>query len=344
MKSQTKSFVTSAQLSASTMMWSMDVDVTMTSKKKLKLVLVENSEAGRTESDTWKFIDPPYDFISQVGKYFIEASDWRISGHVPVHVTTGTEVDSAYLSMCWCDTGLDSTAKLLTKLSPDLRGSIHALFAGFEGIELNSIAEPIVAEIIPYGDWEDIIERFGEPSDLAWWEETSATLKTEQVQKKEAFAQAETARIKRDFGTPEMVGDFENLIKKFGDKIPVGYLLHLTAFDAPDPGEISDIFLMAWGKQKKPIPGHSGIGRHFLGGGDLNFATWLLSSSKSEKLSRLRDRKEVHAKEVFRKLKRIADKGRIGVENKPSSQGGAMAWRYAKLAVSLDPDIDADEV
>ena len=55
-------------------------------------------------------------------------------------------------------------------------------------------------------------------------------------------------------------------------------------------------------------------------------------------------RKEVHAKEVFKKLKRMADEGRIRVENKPSSQGGAMAWGYAKRAVSLDPDIDADEV
>ena len=305
--------------------------------------LVENSESSRRESDTWEFNDPPFDFISQLGKYFLEAYDWRISGSVPVHITPGTEIDSAYLGICWCETEFEDTGKLLSKLTPDLRESVYALFGGFENLELKSIAEPIVAEIGLYLDWEDITERFGEASGLKWWEDTAATLKNEKIQKQEALAQAETARIKRVFGTPELVSDFEKLINKFGDNIPGGYLLRLTAFDAPDPGEISDTFLMAWGRLKKPMPTSSGIGRAFFGEGDLNFASWILNSNKSEKLSRLRNRKEANAKEVFKKLKRMADGGRARLENKPSSHNEAIGWRLAKKRVSLDPDIDTDE-
>jgi len=344
MKPQSKISKKFAHISASTMMWSMDIDATMTSNKKLKLVLVENSVSSRTETDHWEFIEPPYDFISQLGKFFLEGSDWRISGLVPVQITPGTKIDNAYLGICWCETEFEDTSKLLSKLDPDLRKSIYTLFGGFETIELQTIAEPFVADLTPYGDWEEITERFGEASDLAWWKKVSATLKNEQTLKKEALAQAETERIEKTFGTPDLVGDFEKLINEFGDNIPGGYLLHLTAFDAPEPGKFSDTFLLAWGKLKTPVPSNSGSSSVHIGGvsfgeGDLRFAHWILKTNKSEKLARLRNCNEGQANDIFKKLQRIADKGRTQLEKKPSNHAeAAIGMGLAKMRSSLDPE------
>ena len=54
------------RLSASTMMWSMDIDVSLVSEDKLRLVLKEESVSSRTETIEWDVSEPPYDLFSQV--------------------------------------------------------------------------------------------------------------------------------------------------------------------------------------------------------------------------------------------------------------------------------------
>jgi hypothetical protein len=284
----------------------MDIDVSLVSEDKLRLVLKEESVSSRTETIEWDVSEPPYDLFSQVGKCLLDGGDWRISGAVPIRVSEGTPVDSEFLELCWCDTEFENTGKLLSLVDPNLRKSIHTLFDGFKGSALQSIADPIVEAITPYGDWEDVHDRFGEPSGVAWWQEVSDTLVQEQASEAERLAEAEKERLEREYGDPDLVGDFEKLIEAFGENIPEGYLLHLTKFDAPAPGDISDTFLLAWGKSKKPVPSGSGALSARIGGvsfsdGDLAFAHWLLRSRKNEKLARIRDSNNEHAKEALKK-------------------------------------------
>ena len=100
-KHKTKSdHIDGVRVSASSMMWSLDIDVTIDSPESIQLTLVENSGSSRTESIEWEFSDPPHDLITQIGKFLIESVDWRISGLVPVSVTPGTNIDDEFLAVC----------------------------------------------------------------------------------------------------------------------------------------------------------------------------------------------------------------------------------------------------
>ena len=103
-KHKTKSdHIDGVRVSASSMVWSVDIDVTIDSPESIQLTLVENSVSSRTESIEWEFSDPPRDLITQIGKFLIESVDWRISGLVPVSVTPGTNIDDEFLAVCWCE-------------------------------------------------------------------------------------------------------------------------------------------------------------------------------------------------------------------------------------------------
>jgi hypothetical protein len=344
-QAKTRGFVDSLRISASTMMWSMNIDVFIGSSKKIELTLVESSVSSRTENIEWEFSDPPYDLITEVGKFLIDSGDWRISGFVPVSVMPGTNIDGEFLAVCWCETEFEDVGALLTMVSLEQRASLHELFGGFSNRDIQAIAEPIIEKLRPYGGWEEIIDRFGIPDGLEWWKRVAAEIKQELIIEKEVAAKRADEFLDKDFGRPELVGNFEALLKKYRNRIPAGYLLHATKFEAPKAGEVSDALLMSWGRLKRSIPSGAGnisaqIGNVGVRDGDLAFAHWLLKDKKAEKLDRIREREEEPAKAVMRKLRRIADEGLSQLEQKPTSYAGKIGIWIAKTRVILDPDVE----
>src|SRR4051812_26880470 len=89
-------------LSASSMMWSMVVEVRQIKPRVLRLSLVEESAESRRDHFDWKIAEGPDDLITQVGRSLLTNTDWAIDGNVAVRVQPAQEGDSEYLALCWC--------------------------------------------------------------------------------------------------------------------------------------------------------------------------------------------------------------------------------------------------
>ena len=332
------------RISASSMMWSMDIDVTVVSSKRISLKLVENGVSSRTEEAEWEFTDPTYDLFSQIGLFLLDSGDWRISGLVPVFVLPESKIDGEFLSVCWCASEFESVGRLLALVNTEQRESIYELFDGFKNQNLQAISEPFLESLGLYGEWEEITDRFGTPDGLEWWKRNADELKQELINEKDKKARHEAESLEKEFGNPELVGNLEALINKYGDKIPAEFLLHVTKFPPPDAGLISDALLLAWGRLKSPMPRGKGplyaqVGGIGVGDGDLAFAHWLLKNKKIEKLNRIRTEDSL-AKATFKKLRSIADDGKSRLKKMPTSQAEALGVGIAKMKTYLDPDTE----
>ena len=75
------------------------------------------------------------------------------------------------------------------------------------------------------------------------------------------------------------------MIEQYGRSIPAGFLLHMTKFEPPPAGDISDALLLAWGRLTKKIRGEGEVSATTFGvshgDGDLAFAHWLLERASA---------------------------------------------------------------
>ncbi|HIF50445.1 MAG TPA: hypothetical protein EYQ42_02730 [Thiotrichaceae bacterium] len=334
------------RLSASTMMWSMDINVTPISETSIELVLTENSYSSRSEEFDWQVIEPAFDLITQVGKALLDTPDWWIEGSVPVSVEPGSSIDEDYLTLCWCNSDYRVVGQLLSHMDQEQRINIHQWLGGFEGVELVAGAKSLVSWMeINYTEWVDVLDRFGQPQGTDWWINTTTVLNQEINEKERKKWEAERKRIDRKYGKAEVVSDFQGLVGKYGRLIPMGYFLHMTKFSSPIPGPISDALLMAWGRRMRDIPcGDDGFsattGPITHSDADLVFARWILQNDKGEIIRRLKLIDEADAQNALSKLRKMAEIGRADLSRKTRNQAAGTIGRwFSNMRVALDPDV-----
>lgn len=345
-KTDSSDRIETLRLSASQMMWSMDIEITATSKSEIELRLTENSVSSRSEKATWKITEPPYDLVTQIGKALLDDADWQIMGLMHVHLDPGSSIDDEYLSLCWCESEFQIVGQFLSIVDPEERKEIHQIFNGFKDPVLLSSASLVLewAEK-EFLEWQDVIDQFGKPDGKFWWENISAYIEKNLREERETREVENRRRVEETFGFTEVVKDFVGLIEKFGRDIPSGYFLHMTKFPAPDPSQVSDEILMAWGRLDGKIPqGTDGMiaqipGLSLNGQEDFVFAHWILKDEKEEKLKRIKKIDDLDARCALDKLRKIASEGHEKLSRRPGNQAEATIGRgLAKMKASLDPD------
>lgn len=332
-------------LSASTMMWSIDITITKKSKSQLELTVVEESGEYRREIFYWNVNEPPMDFVTQAGKALLEIENWHISGKLNEDYDTSTDIDDIFLYICWYSPNYGSLGKFLTHLYPKQRKNIHTVFGSF----FNKSFTEIFYVILEYMEhehlgWEDIIEEFGIPTQKKSWEDIKSKIESRIENKINREKINKSRSLKRKFGDPDFIINFDKVLEKFGRKVPPGHLLHMTKFPAPGPGKLSDELLMAWGHLKKKIPSYSNeiniqIPISFTGQEDIIFAKWILAHKKSEKIERIKMLSDPDAVIALTKLRKISFEGKGILSRSSQNQASATYGKaIARLKASLDPD------
>lgn len=337
---------------SSTMMWTTDIDVIHMSKRRLKLVLMEQSityDRPRREVIHWKIQYSPYDLVSQVGMALLEdPRDWSIEGSGSITAEPASSIDEEYLALCWHNSEYRVVGELLTDVGADERAAIHHVFGGFQDPDLLHCCEVIAAwRRRRGGSWVDVAAQA--PCSPALTRERSWWLSLASALEKEMKAQdAEKARRHvRTYGEASLFSDLKALVERCGSDIPPGYLLHMTLFSAPPAGPVFDAIVMAWGRRRVPLPAGEGevvarISCVSIGDPDFAFAAWLFREDKRNKLARLRSLDDSDAGEALNKLRKMAARGRSELDRlKPGSCSGlalSIGRWLASIKVSLDPD------
>ena len=117
-----------------------------------------------------------HDPIRKIGTILFNDVDETVQGIFPVKMSWGSEADSEFLSLCWCDESLEAgravdpryeaVRNLLLNLSPAQREKVHAVFGGFLNDEIKLLFSDLATTDF---DWSDISEEFGIPDTKEGW-------------------------------------------------------------------------------------------------------------------------------------------------------------------------------
>jgi hypothetical protein len=230
--------------------------------------------------------------------------------------------------------GLETIAKIHTIISaPNNRTFLAHVTAILEYLETEGIA---VSELIKRHGPIDGQEWFGRVGGIA--------LKRMENDQRERESHLRDAELKT-FGDVDLVSNAKRVVAKFGEKIPPGFLLHMTRFAKVKPGALSDALLLSWGRLKSPLSENkkiAGSANTYLPS-DLIFLQWLLADQKKAVLKRISSRADKSAVRVIQKLRLIAKKGHAVLSKKGSRDGGSFerntpTHMLARIRASFDPN------
>jgi hypothetical protein len=243
------------------------------------------------------------------------------------------EPEADFLALCWCsEHKYVGVARLLATLDADQRRQIFELFRGFQNEELRTFCGQLLS--LPPEEYDEV--SIGAVIDRSWFDLASADVTSR--------AAAESARLEeikiqqareqeRIHGRPEEVRDPAMLVKRFGTKVPLGYLAHATEYPRPDLGsEIVEALLLSWGTQRGYMP--SGLWRRLHTDGDLAFLAWILEGRENVTLADLGRRSNRKTSAFFRKLNRLIARRTSSTPSSSDAYGyiaTAMHEYYLKL-------------
>lgn len=252
-------------------------------------------------------------------------------------------------SICWTKSEEDPDAalpRLMLRLGPNVIAKLHTIV----GIPTDRAFLTHVAAILGYLEAEsiavsDLIERHGPIDEQRWFGRVGNIalegIETDQRERERRLRDAEL----KIFGDVDLVSDAKRVVTKFGEKIPPGFLLHMTRYSKVRPGVVSDALLLSWGRLKVPLPENAKFANSnntYLPS-DLIFLHWLLANQKAAILKRIGSRTDTGAVRVIQKLRSIAKIGREALSKEERRKGGNFkvntpTHMIASIQASVDPD------
>jgi hypothetical protein len=169
---------------------------------------------------------------------------------------------AALLDVCWQynenELEWEDAAEFLLMLSSDELESSHEVFRNFESEAFLKFLQ-LFTKMDGEPDLLNQLKRkFGLELNQEWFRQALDYLILESIAQDQREADRllklralqEIQKLKT-FGRPNEVSDFSALAARFSNRIPAGYLVHVTQFSRPPVGEITDALLRSWARYRR---------------------------------------------------------------------------------------------
>jgi len=234
---------------ASTMMWGADLIAARWRGSRCGVYYVADRSEDLPEG--WAFLGPAHEktLLRDMARLIFEARDWRITGLIHAVVRSKTlpvnDADVDLLSICWCcDHEADGSQPLLLTLPPQAVDLVVQRYGSLFSPDLTSFAEK-TADAFGLYDPEPFetspLAQFGSPESTEWFS----------VVEEEADRALQERRHAEDLRQQKQL---EDLVARYGSKLPVTHLAHLSKFPQPPAGPLTNAIILSWASAEGSLP------------------------------------------------------------------------------------------
>jgi hypothetical protein len=253
------------------MMWGADLIAARWRGSRCGVYYVDLAGPSEDLPKGWAFLGPAREktLLRDMARLIFDARDWRITGLIHAVVRSKTllvnDTDVDLLSICWCcDHEADGSQPFLLTLPPEAIDLVVQRYGSLFSPDLRSLAIK-TADAFGLYDPEPFenssLAQFGSPESTEWFSvvEQAADRVLQERRHAENLHQqrmkALAAETEREIAKIESeCAHLEDLVARYGSKLPVAYLARLPKFPQPPAGPVTDAIILSWASAEGSLP------------------------------------------------------------------------------------------